>query len=324
MRLLPELLRILSFGWIVALRDLIRLIAERSRLHKRRAKLSDRERKRARASCVPIDRPEMKRPDPLIYSQPWLRSLGLDVTWNNPDIEVSKDGAAVPSGQLLAGTTYDVVARIWNASTDAAAILMPVRFSYLSFGVGAAVHPIESTLLTVGAKGSPDQPAFAKVQWTTPTTPGHYCIQVLLEPVDDRNYANNMGYENTQVGHAESPVPFEFELRNDMRRHHRYRFAYDAYTVRERPPCHELPRLRDAELRRRLLSAHAAGKHPLPAEWRIHFNPDNPSLAPGASTTINVIVTPPDGFAGTQLINVNAIRDDGTTAGGVTLTVVKA
>ena len=36
------------------------------------------------SACVPINHPNFKRPDPLIYDQYYLMSLGLAVTWQNP------------------------------------------------------------------------------------------------------------------------------------------------------------------------------------------------------------------------------------------------
>jgi hypothetical protein len=44
-------------------------------------------------------------------------------------------------------------------------------------------------------------------------------------------------------------------------------------------------------------------------------------LAPNDQITITVTITPPNGFVGTEVFNVNAFHDN-TPAGGVTLTVV--
>lgn len=319
---LIRIVKVLAYGWVVAIARLFRLLLERCRAQKRRGQADDREQRRARSHCVPIDRPEMKRPDPLIYSQYFLAAQGMAVTWDNPDIELKKDGVAVASAELERNTTYDIVARIWNASTDAPAIQMPVRFSYLSFGIGTVSHPIGTTQVTVGVKGGPDQPAFASVKWTTPEEDGHYCLQVLLEPVDDLNFSNNLGQENTNVGEAHSPALFEFDLRNDTRLPHRYRLQSDAYVLPHRRPCSEMPRRRDGDIRRKLLGAHAASAHPVPAGWDVKVNPDVLALAAGATAKIHVTIIPPAGFIGTQPFNVNAVREDDVFAGGVTLTVV--
>ena len=48
-----------------------------------------------------------------------------------------------------------------------------------------------------------------------------------------------------------------------------------------------------------------------------------PTLAPGQSLSLTVTVTPPSGFTGSQLLNINALHVKGL-AGGVTLTVTTA
>ena len=74
-----------------------------------------------------------RRPDPMIYSQPYLLSKGLAVTWQNPDIHLELSGVPVDSSDLKPNTTYDVIARIWNNAIDAVVVNMPVDFSFLSF-----------------------------------------------------------------------------------------------------------------------------------------------------------------------------------------------
>src|SRR6516165_3413560 len=69
------------------------------------------------------------KPDPMIYSQQYLLSQGLAVTWQNPDVTILEGGVVVDPDSLVPGTTYEVVARIWNTSANAPAIQMPVRFS---------------------------------------------------------------------------------------------------------------------------------------------------------------------------------------------------
>jgi hypothetical protein len=80
------------------------------------------------------------RPDPLIYSQQYLMGLGLAVTWDNPDIWLERNGSRVSSHAIEPDTEYEIVARIWNGSTDAPVPLLHVRFSYLSFGGGGDQH----------------------------------------------------------------------------------------------------------------------------------------------------------------------------------------
>ena len=309
------LIRTVLFGWVGGLRELIRLLRRYCRRRKKRP--GGREGKASRARCVPIDHPSFVRPDPLIYCQTYLMKQGLAVTWDNPDIELRRNGVAVPSSQLEADTEYEIVARIWNASPDGPVVQMPVHFSYLDFGAGTVSVPIGTTQVSVGVKGSPSCPAFAPMTWRTPASPGHYCLQVRLTPADDANFDNNLGQENTDVGLASSPVQFHFKLRNETRIHHRYRFTVDAYRLPPRDPCdREDPRA----ARKRRLAQHAAGAHPLPDGWDVDIHPDHPSLDPGEEIDVTVTVTPPDGWTGTQNVNVNIFHEH-APAGGVTLIV---
>src|SRR5262245_29559219 len=106
MKQLTLIFRTLLFDvWraIPQLRALIRRHREKCR---RERGLSERDRRAAKTPCVPIDRPEFVRPDPLIYSQSYLMSLGLAVTWDNPDIVLHLNGAPVSSSLLQPDTLY--------------------------------------------------------------------------------------------------------------------------------------------------------------------------------------------------------------------------
>src|SRR6516162_6100669 len=120
----------LLYGWVVALIELCRLLCrvlKNLRARCKQGKVPTRNR------CVPINNPAFVRPDPMIYDQYYLTSLGLAVTWDNPDIQLYSNGTPVSSSLLLPGTTYEVVAQIWNNSTDAPVVGMPVAFSFLEF-----------------------------------------------------------------------------------------------------------------------------------------------------------------------------------------------
>lgn len=312
------LLRTLLYGWLVAIWVLLQRLLDAKRRRDKRG--TGRDRKVSRARCVPIDREAFVRPDPLIYDQYYLAKLGLAVTWDNPDIQLWKSGVPVSSSLLEPDTDYAVVARVSNASFEAPVIQMPVHFSYLDFGMGGVSIPIGTTTLTIGVNGSASEPGFASMNWHTPTQAGHYCLQVRLTPADDANFGNNLGQENTNVGHASSPATFTFTLRNDTHRQHRYHFEVDTYTIPARDPCD--PKLDTADNRRRRLGRHAAGQFPVPAGWSVTITPVEPTLAPGQQIVETAVVTPPAGWSGSQSINVNAYRD-GDLAGGVTLTVVQ-
>jgi len=316
MKIFLFIVKTLTYGWLLALRDLLRIIYEMLRrwwARQKRGKVSTPQR------CVPINEPAFVRPDPLIYAQYYLRSLGLAVTWDNPDIQLYLNGAPVSSSDLQAGTTYDVVAQVWNNSTECPVVNMPVAFSFLDFGVGTVSVPIGSTHIDLGVKGGPNCPGFASMLWTTPTTPGHYCLQVQLQPVDDSNIQNNLGQENTNVNTAHSPAVFTFTLRNDTDLAHVYRFVVDSYTPGDPDPCNDGG---DPEKdRQRRMARHKSGSQPVPAGWQVKIDPDAPSLVPDQSIPVTVTATPPSGLVGSQTLNVNAFHERGL-AGGVTLTVI--
>jgi hypothetical protein len=343
-RALPELLR--SFFAVV------------QRCMKRRD-LTHNQRHRDPSDCSSIHRPEFKRPDPLIYSQTYLMSLGLAVTWDNPDITLEKSSGplqqnappnpanTISSSSLQPDTEYDVVARIWNGSTSAPVVGLPVRFRFFGFGVGTQGQAIGDASTNLGVKGGPGCPAYARVRWRTPATPGHYCIQTLLDWFDDLNPGNNLGQENTNVGTAHSPAQFIFKLRNPREERQPFRFAADAYVLGEPVSCSVVDRERekterDTRRRERLESRapvaagrpetfpqpampqrHAWGAHPVPEGWAVVIEPEAPVLSAGEEIDVKVTITPPDRFSGRQPVNIRAFDAYGAV-GGVTLYVDKA
>ena len=84
-------------GWLQAVPWIVRLLhgllanlSAQSRLPGRAARGSD-------LNCNPVRHPSYRKPDPLIYDQYFLMSLGLAVTWDNPDIELRRGGVTVSS-----------------------------------------------------------------------------------------------------------------------------------------------------------------------------------------------------------------------------------
>lgn len=304
-------MRAVLYGWLLSLIELCKELREVCRDWKRKTKDPDKP-----GTCHPIDHPAFLRPDPLLYSQRALTAQGLAVTWDNPDIQLLRGGVPVPSSQLETSTTYEVRVRVWNNSLEAPVVHMPVRLSFLDFGIGAQAIAIGDAFADVGVKGSATQPSFVSIPWTTPATPGHFCLQALLDPIDDLDFTNNLGQENTDVAQATSPAEFTFALRNDTRRTRRYRFETDAYAIPALLPCAE------AGAPRQRLNRHRRGNHPLPPGFTVEIDPQAPSLAPDQSIPVRVRVTPPNAFTGRQPVNVNAFHEGGF-AGGVTLTVTK-
>jgi hypothetical protein len=262
-----------------------------------------------------------RQPDPLIYSQQYLQSLGLAVTWDNPDIHVeaaAAPGTPVDSHALQADTDYLVVARIWNGATTAPAPGLPVKVSYLSFGIGTTRHDVGMTSVDLPVKGAVGCPATAVVPWHTPATPGHYCLQVELMWDDDANPVNNLGQHNTDVKPLNSPhAAFAVPLRNNTAQRARVVLRADAYRIPELTPCDEQGRQDNPQAR---LERHRREAWAIPQGWRVDVQPSEASLAPGEQTTVTVDITAPDGFVGRQAVNVHA-DSGGELLGGVTLYV---
>jgi hypothetical protein len=267
----------------------------------------------------PVDKcvcpPALKKPDPFLYSQQYLISLGLPVTWDNPDVYIYDGNTLVDPHDLHANTTYTVVARIWNNSPDVPVMNMKVNFSFLSFGMGTQSNPIGATTTDLAAKGLPGCPAFAYMPWTTPATLGHYCLQILLQPPDDSNWVNNLGQRNTDVAQPQSPAVFNFSVGNHVAtRPRNVRFRVDCYTIPPLPACSEIF---VAGKGPRAISKTAP---PIPAGWNVVLTPNNLQLLAGEEKAVQAQITPPPGFHGTMPFNVTGLDDYGP-AGGVTLIV---
>ncbi len=283
----------------------------------------------SRNPCMPIPPEVYRRPDPLIYSQHYLMAQGLAVTWNNPDIELREAGVPVSSHDLKPGRTYEIVASIWNGSVDAPAVGLLVQFSYLQFGVGTQKHPIGQTTINLPAKGAAGLPVPAVMLWTTPSTPGHYCLQVELVWGDDANPHNNLGQENVDVKPLNSPrARFEFPVHNPTQLPLALELAADFYALPARLPCERrrvgatnVPAAEERSAREReAMVRHGRRLFYVPETWRVAVEPAEVSLRPGETRNVVVDVTAPDGFRGRQNININAFAA-GELTGGVTLTV---
>jgi hypothetical protein len=279
--------------------------------------------------CMPVPKDIWRRPDPTLYSQTFLMAAGLAVTWDNPDIHLEHNGSTVPSSDLIGGQEYDIVARIWNGSNDAPAVNLPVRFSYLDFGIGTVNVPIGWDKIDLPVNGAVGHPAIARQKWQAPTAGGHYCIQV--EPVwpDDANPANNLGQENTNVKPLNSPrAVFTFPVRNDAELAQTLRLELDTYMLGRPRKCDDetpadTPEMTDAEIdrhRRQAIAKHGREANAVANGWQLSVEPSELRLERGESTDVTVDITAPDGFAGRQAVNVNALAGH-RLVGGVTLYV---
>jgi hypothetical protein len=307
------ILKTALYGWAVALWRLLKLILSWLR---RKPIPGPEHRPTAPTPCTSVEHPAFVRPDPLLYSQRYLLDRGLAVTWDNPDIVLFRGGIPVSSAELEPATTYDVQVRIWNNSLEAPVVAMPVHLTFRDFGIGPDDIDIGTALADVGVKGSADQPGSVTIPWTTPATPGHYCLRALLDPADDVDYSNNLGQENTNVVEAQSPATFTFALRNRTKRAQTYRFELDGYELPPSGPCSN-----GGDPTQRL-ETHCRKHHPVPAGFDVQVVPATPTLGAGDEITVTVTIEPPGGFVGRRSVNVNAFHGQGF-AGGVTLTVVK-
>lgn len=341
-RLLMILLYLLALQWLT---ELIALIRRWCKVRGRGKDLRDVRRGRplrCTPRCAVVPPQVYKRADPLIYSQFYLMEQGLAVTWDNPDIQLFDGGVPVSSSSLVADRDYSVVATVYNNSTEAPAVGMPVEFSFRSFGVGAALTAIGSTVIDVPIKGSPQHPARAGIKWHTPTVAGHYCLLVRLVWPDDANPKNNLGQENTDVGVAASPATFTFPVRNEdtIRKH--VHMTADAYVIPGNINCRQKPDKKDSDKRypkqKRLdifippseeqadwtfaRVRHDAKAFPIPAGWTVDIQPAEFDLGAGAVQNVKVVINPPNDFRGERPFNINA-RYGAVPLGGVTLTVKK-
>jgi hypothetical protein len=277
-----------------------------------------------------------KRPDPMIYSQYWLMSQGLAVTWDNPDIQLfDMAGNPASPADLVPDRDYRVEVTCWNNSYDAGAPFLAVHLSYLSFGAGTTSTLVPPpVVVSLGVKGSSTCPATASFVWRTPATPGHYCLQALLVCGDDANSKNNLGQKNVHVGKMSSPAVFTFPIENQTAVARHVVLAADMYRLPALASCAAEPpaprsggRLAESRARwARALREQAYGMFPVDPAWHVTVSPSELDIEARASRTVTVSVEHRAGsFAGTMPFNVHAFAtgagNERALLGGVTLYV---
>jgi hypothetical protein len=284
--------------------------------------------------CIDLPASVYKRADPLIYAQYYLMSQGLAVTWDNPDIDIF-DGSVPVTGPLKANHHYRVRVRVWNGSYDAPAVGVGVELSYLSFGAQTVSHPITTGSVNLGAKGTAMCPAFTELDWLTPPTGGHYCLQARLIWFDDANPNNNLGQKNVNVAAVLSPARFTFNVRNDASVTRHFALQADTYTLPVLPDCGEeqvrpTTRLRESRERwDRAKKTQGYGQFPLPPDWTVEIKPQSFALEPRQELTVEVAIEPSDPtFKGSKTFNVHVFATEENEQqrlwGGVTLVATKA
>ncbi len=291
--------------------------------------------------CCSLPPSVYKRADPLIYAQYYLMDQGLAVTWDNPDIQVFKNGSAVPAHALSPDEDYDVVVTAWNNSFEGPAVGLKVVLSYLSFGIGTTSNPIGRTSIDLGVKASPNCPAFGRFRWHTPSTSGHYCLQARLDWSDDANPRNNLGQKNVQVGETRSPAEFVFPVVNPAFEDREFELLWDSYQLPKLPPCPPASsggekassgrgefdsRLQESRAHwDQALKEQGHGKLSKPDGWKVSIDPQRFMLKAKEERQVKALIEPPDGFVGSHPININAFvihpTGDRHLVGGVTLYV---
>jgi hypothetical protein len=319
-----ELFKGFTYKWVLGLIDILKVIFQDLRMRVAHNKLGHYSKDITPMTCLPIQHPSIHRPDPLIYSQKYLLSLGLAVTWDNPDIVLLRNGVVVPEGDLLPDTDYEIEATIWNNSFNAPIVGLTVDFSFLSFGAGTVLHSIGTKVINLGVKGGIDHPAHARIPWRTPPA-GHYCIQVDLKWADDLNPSNNLGQNNVDVVSPQSPAIFNFQLRNNTTRRAAYMFPTDTYVLPTLKDCDEkITRLSNEEKWKAIQALHDRNKYRVPSDWTVRVSPETVELSPDEEVPIEVSIDPPPIFRGTKAFNVHAYRDNVTFDGGVTVYLSKS
>jgi hypothetical protein len=311
---------------------LIQLIVRRLRRFCQR-----REKGQQSLPCLPIPAGVWLQPDAYLYSQRYLMSLGMAVTWDNPDVQLTDmGGAVVGSHDLLPSTDYRITARIHNRSNNAPAPGMPVVFTMLSFGAGGGSTPIASDVINLPVRAAPGEPALARVVWKTPSTPGHYCIEIQAVWADDANPLDNIGQHNTQVRnvtHGQNvvlPIP----VTNFLQGRGRLQARLDSYvlpdhplTRREREPSRrererEGQKESDESFRARIVQANSPKGFPPPEAWGATLSSTEIDLRTDETTELEFRTTVPASAAvgSEQRFNV-AVSEatTGQTIGGVTI-----
>ena len=327
---LPELIGIIA--------ERIRQICERERLHGGKTPVN----------CLPVPPGVFHRPDASIYSQVYLMSLGMAVTWDNPDIELTDlGGSFVGSHDLQPATDYRIRAAIHNRSNDAPAPGMVVNFTLYSFGVGGVLaQKIGTDIVNLPVRGAPGEPALASVTWKTPAAPGHYCVQVDAVWPDDANPLDNSGQENTVIKRARpgERLDFRIPVRNTLQGTRLLRVHLNSYELPRRPIMRPT-RFERSEARgaagggergereqrndflQRIIDANAEELYPAPHEWSPELSERRLVLESDQTRELLFSVTVPENApAGSEQRFNLAVADDaqGQLVGGVTVICVSS
>ena len=337
---------VLYFRWASFLAVLFLLLWSLWRLYQATQRRKQREGDGVRTDkcCLKVPPRVWKKPDPYLYSQSYLMRLGLEVTWDNPDIRIERLGQEI-LGPLSPNTDYEIVATIHNASVEAPAFNVTAEFQLMDFGAGPIPKPIGSAAVpVVQVQGFP--PASVRVPFKSPATGGHKSVIVRLTCTDDAHPENNTGQKNLQVvniakGTANvgglvlplfNPTPNEMKL---LLKASTYRLAARRVdnvesVVNPRRGFQKTGRfLSDVEFRDmvrrsrpKIVEANRQGAFPLPADWALNLPVGPVAVPPGAGIEIHLpLKLPVDLPPGQHDLNVNAYALNGSLFGGITIRI---
>jgi hypothetical protein len=299
-------------------------------------KLRHPDREDPQRCCLPIPAGVWIAPDAYLYSQSYLMSLGMAVIWDNPDVILTDSGGAVVgSHDLKPLTKYRVTATIHNRSAQGPAPGMPVVFTLLTFGAGGTTRQsIGTDTINLPVRAAPGEPALASVAWTTPSVPGHYCIQIEAVWPTDANPLDNIGQHNTVVRAVNKgelivlPVPVMHFLQGRTQ----LKARLDSYVLPQHPlrrRVREASSSRsikagetDAAFLKRLVAANSPDLFPRPADWNAALSHTQLPLEEGAEAMVELKATvPAAAVSGSeQRFNVTVSEEyTGKAVGGVTV-----
>ena len=202
--------------------------------------------------CFEIPPDVARRPDPCLYSQHYLASQGLAVTWDNPDIIITHLDGTPANLPLDPDRDYLVLGTIHNASFDPA-LGVAVRCFVRPWGVDFQDRvPTEvdnygqpaTRIVHIGAWGQ----ATTVFKWRTPNVDkAHYCVTVECYHPADREPANNVGQENTDIlrkANAGSTVNIIVPFYNRHENVRTFRITVDSYEIKDEPIQFRLEQIR--------------------------------------------------------------------------------
>jgi hypothetical protein len=309
-------------GWRLTLEILLallrRLLAKLAKLKRGRG---DGRRDYRDIRCLTPPPHVRARPDPFIYSQQWLSSRGLGITWDNPDFRIidRATGAAVDRFSLTPDTDYVIEATIHNGSWMAA-LGTTVQFEVRAFGAATTlVSDLGLVGLDVPAMGT----AIASVDWHTPATGGHNCLLATIVHPDDANPLNNVGQHNTDIAHPASPTrQIAFAVGNPGREPRTVTLRMDSYQLPDDPRCPRGHRERHShEYLRRLQAMHDPRRFPVPDFLRPRLSAEQLRIEADNEVEVTLELEPPPPGSAPVPVNVNVLAGE-TLIGGITAYVL--